>query len=115
METDQFDHGVAHFNAGEFFKAHEVWEELWLATAGPEKTLLQGLIQIAAAFHHYGLGNLRGARSLAEAGVGKLDSRRDGYRGIDLARLVKETKVWIEALARAAGELRPLPQIYRMS
>jgi len=114
VKTDQFDHGVAHFNAGEFFKAHEVWEELWLDAAEPEKTLLQGMIQIAAAFHHYGLGNLRGARSLAEAGVEKLSSHLDGYRGIDLARLVSEAKAWIEALPRPVGELRPLPQIYRL-
>ena len=114
MRTDQFDQGVAHFNAGEFFKAHEVWEELWLGAAGPEKTLLQGLIQIAAAFHHYGLGNLRGTRSLAEAGVGKLNSHPDGYHGIDLARLVSETKAWIEALTRPVGEPRPLPQVHRI-
>jgi len=114
VKTDQFDHGVAHFNAREFFEAHEVWEELWLGAAGPEKTLLQGLIQIAAAFHHYGLGNLRGARSLAGAGMGKLDSHPGGYRGIDLARLVSETKAWIEALTGPGGERRPLPHIYRI-
>ena len=114
MKTGTFDHGVAHFNAREFFKAHEVWEELWLGAADREKALLQGLIQIAAAFHHYGLGNLRGARSLATAGMGKLDSHPDGYRGIDVARLVSETKQWIEGLTAPAGELRPLPQIHRI-
>lgn len=114
MKTSPFEHGVAHFNAREFFAAHEVWEELWLGAAASEKALLQGLIQIAAAFHHYGFGNLRGAKSLAAAGIGKLSDCPDGYRGIDVTRLVGETKAWLEALTKPAGELRPLPQIYRI-
>jgi len=113
MRTSPFELGVAHFNAREFFTAHEVWEEIWLGAAAPEKALLQGLIQIAAAFHHYGLGNLRGAKSLAAAGIGKLDACPHGYRGIDIPRLVAETKAWIEALTKPAGELRPLPRICR--
>ena len=67
-ESEKFGRGLAHFNAREFFEAHEAWEELWLVEAEPEKTFLQGLIQLAAAFHHYGRGNLRGARSLLAAG-----------------------------------------------
>jgi predicted metal-dependent hydrolase len=42
--------GVHAFNAGEFFAAHEVWEELWLDSVGPGKQLLQGLVQIAAGY-----------------------------------------------------------------
>jgi len=113
MKTGEFERGLAHFNAQEFFTAHEVWEEIWLRTAAPEKTLLQGLIQIAAAFHHYGLGNVRGAKSLAAAGIGKLSKSPDGYRGIDVARLVSETQTWIDALTedRQAGEFYP-PEIH---
>ena len=51
--------GVAHFNAQEYFEAHEVWEELWLVAREPEKTFLQGLIQVAAAFHHHARENAR--------------------------------------------------------
>ncbi len=44
--------GVALFNEGAFFEAHEAWEDLWRATSKePARTLLQGLIQVAAAFH----------------------------------------------------------------
>src|SRR5262249_32877936 len=39
------------FNAGRFFEAHEVWESAWLLEEAEIKTLLQGLIQIAAGFH----------------------------------------------------------------
>src|SRR5438128_2409427 len=33
--------GVREFNAGNFFAAHEIWEELWNDSVGAEKTLLQ--------------------------------------------------------------------------
>jgi len=40
------------FNAGRFFEAHEVWEAAWLREEGEMRRLLQGLIQIAAGYHH---------------------------------------------------------------
>ena len=46
-ENEQFERGVAHFDAREFFEAHEAWEELWLRAAEPQKTFLQGIIQLA--------------------------------------------------------------------
>ena len=44
--------GLRCFHSGAFFEAHEHWESVWLAAQEPEKTFLQGLIQIAAAFYH---------------------------------------------------------------
>ena len=105
--------GIEQFNAGRFFEAHEVWEEVWLRSPEPEKTFLQGIIQIAAAFHHYSRGNARGTRSLLEAGLGRLERFPNAHRGIDLAALRSEAKAWAAALARGhtpAAEM-PLPQI----
>src|SRR5690348_11981481 len=41
--------GLRCFHSGAFFEAHEHWESVWLAAQEPEKTFLQGLIQVAAA------------------------------------------------------------------
>src|SRR6266849_11099605 len=41
--------GLRCFNSGAFFEAHEHWESVWLAAQEPEKTFLQGLIQVAAS------------------------------------------------------------------
>ena len=92
--TEKFESGVRHFNAGRFFQAHEVWEELWLAAAQPEKTFLQGLIQVAAAFHHHGRGNARGRQSLLAAGIAKLAECPDDFRGIAIAKLRDEIEAW---------------------
>jgi uncharacterized protein len=98
-ESGQFERGLAHFNAGEFFEAHEVWEEIWLTAPDPEKTFLQGMIQIAAAFHHYSRRNLRGTKSLLGAGLAKIDSFPGDHRGLALAELRVESQEWAAALA----------------
>ncbi len=93
-DDEKFERGVADFNAGRFFEAHEVWEELWLAAAEPEKTFLQGLIQVAAAFHHHGRGNARGRQSLLAAGIVKLAGCPDDFRGRTIAKLRDEVEAW---------------------
>jgi predicted metal-dependent hydrolase len=67
-----FDQGRAVFNRGEFFAAHELWEEAWHRLQGPERLLVQGLIQIAAALHHLQQGRPRPAASLLTKGLEKL-------------------------------------------
>src|SRR5262249_4206191 len=60
--------GIELFNRGEYFEAHEVWEDLWHETAGPDRRYVQGLIQAAVAVYHAGNGNARGARRLFHSG-----------------------------------------------
>ncbi len=111
-ENEQFDRGVAHFNAREFFEAHETWEELWLRAPEPQKTFLQGIIQLAAAFHHYQRGNSGGAKSLLVAGITKLEGFPLSYTGIDVAALLAAARVWANALAEMRDPGREkLPRI----
>ena len=111
-DDEKFERGVADFNAGRFFEAHELWEELWLAAPEPEKTFLQGLIQVAAAFHHHRRENARGARSLLAAGIAKLQGFPDGHRGIALNDLRTEAKSWLDEIEADSGvESRALPLI----
>jgi uncharacterized protein len=93
-----FRHGLDEFNTERFFEAHEVWEEVWLASIGVEKTFLQGIIQIAAAFHHYQRGNRLGACSLLEAGLRRLDDLPPDHGGIALDRLCLAAGEWVTAL-----------------
>ncbi|HXA78275.1 MAG TPA: DUF309 domain-containing protein [Candidatus Acidoferrales bacterium] len=111
-ETGQFRKGVALFNARRFFEAHEAWEELWLIEPEPEKTFLQGLIQLAAAYHHHGRGNPRGMQSLLAAGLAKLARFPDDHRGLALAELRAEAKQWAKIWSDGSDlEARRLPRI----
>lgn len=112
FEFEKLRRGILLFNSGEFFKAHEVWEELWLAVSEPDKHFLQGLIQIAAAFHHSARGNLAGTKSLLEAGLKKLGNFPAEYRGVNLIALRQAATRWRKTLA--TGEKSPperVPQI----
>ena len=61
--------GLALYERGESFEAHEAWEPAWMGTDDvAERALIQGLIKLAAADVHGGRDNPRGvARNLAGA------------------------------------------------
>lgn len=98
-EEEIFQRGMDQFNSRRFFEAHESWEEIWLGAPEPDKTFLQGIIQVSAAFHHYSRGNLSGTKSLLKAGLRKLERFPDAYRGLRVEDLRKAARRWIEALA----------------
>jgi predicted metal-dependent hydrolase len=107
-----FESGVALFNSRHFFEAHEAWEEIWLHTQPPEKTFLQGLIQVTAAFHHHSRENLRGFKSLLRAGLLKLEEFPAEHRGLQIERLRASARRWIAALENEDRAHRPgLPKI----
>jgi uncharacterized protein len=76
--------GVAYFNACEFFEAHEVWEDLWKNYSGDLRLFYKGLIQAAVALHHFGNGNIRGARKVYRSSRGYLDAYRPVAMGLDV-------------------------------
>jgi predicted metal-dependent hydrolase len=65
--------GLRLYEAGEFLAAHEAWESQWLKSQGPEKTFLQGLIQVTAAFHHLRRNNPLGTNRLLRAALRRLE------------------------------------------
>ncbi|MGN6184886.1 MAG: DUF309 domain-containing protein [Thermoanaerobaculia bacterium] len=92
--------GIALFNDCHFWHAHEAWEELWLAATGEEKIFLQGLIQLAAAYHHVQRGTMRGGVRLFDASLSKLSPFPNGYLGIDRASVIERAIEHREKIAR---------------
>jgi predicted metal-dependent hydrolase len=99
--------GVEQFNAGSFFEAHETWEELWNDTVGPEKSLIQGLVQIAAGYAKVESGVRAGALKLLASGLGLVRPFPAAAFGLslepftagvaaDIARLRAATEVTID-------------------
>lgn len=109
IDAGKFERGILHFNSGRFFEAHEDWEELWLAESEPDKTFLQGLIQLAAAFHHSARGNRRGAESLFAAGIAKLARFPENCHGIALGRLRDEANAWAREFRSGKGRSGRMP------
>jgi predicted metal-dependent hydrolase len=107
---DAFARGVALFNRGDFFACHEVWEELWLRSAGAKKIFYQGLIQTAAAILHAERGNSRGASSTWRKAHAKLAMLPARHRGIALGELLDAVAKFL-ADASASADLPARPRI----
>lgn len=92
--------GIEHFNVCDFYEAHEVWEELWTDYHGPSRKFYQGLIQAAVALHHFGNGNIRGAKKLFVGCQGYLSSYKPKHEGLDLDEfLASLTRCFAEVMA----------------
>ena len=90
--------GLRCFHSGAFFVAHEHWESVWLGAQEPERTFLQGLIQVAASFHHFQRGNCAGTISLLRSALRRLDGYPQTFAGIAVAPLRAALRLWLEAL-----------------
>ncbi len=112
MEQALYLHALDLFNRAAFFDAHEVWEDVWRAAPPEEKKFLQGLIQVAVAFHHHSTGNLVGARSLLERGTRNLQGYPEEHGDLRLAVFLHSLAAWKRALADGRP-LPPLPHIER--
>ena len=100
--------GLRLYEAGEFFTAHEAWESVWLGAPEPEKTFLQGLIQVTAAFHHLQRNNPLGTMLLLQAALRRLDRYPAGFGGISVTVLCHDIRERLRTLE--AGE--PASQLH---
>ena len=86
-EQDLFERGRQHFDAREYFEAHEVWEDLWNEVGGARNAFVQCLIQVAVALHHAHNENWAGARKLLASSLGYLEKGRADCDPVDLDKL----------------------------
>ncbi len=104
--------GLRCYRAESFFAAHEHWEVVWLELQEPEKTFLQGVIQVSAALHHFQQGNLEGTASLLRAALRRLDPHSPKFGGISVSPLCEEIREWLKALEdRSSRPDLPFPHI----
>ena len=51
MVASDLQAGARLFNAGQWWEAHEAWEERWRIATGDERAFIQALILLAAALY----------------------------------------------------------------
>lgn len=95
-EARLFYEGIRLFNAGEWFDAHEVWEENWRLASGQRKYFYQGLVQCAVVLEHVRRGNPRGVRSVWQTAVKKFDGLPDVFMGINVRELLAQMRQTIK-------------------
>ena len=106
--------GVALFNDGEYFLAHEALEDAWRETHGPERQSMQGLVQAAVGMHHFSSGNLVGARGVLARALRNLENCPALYSGVDVAALRPELGAILQCAAAGAVATEPARRFPKM-
>lgn len=112
-----FHRGLGLFNTGDFFDAHEALEDAWRESprGRPLRRHLQGMVQLAVAFHHQSRDNFTGARSVLDRALRNLIGADDSFPDLDLDRLRADLAGWQHYLASGTHRRQrpPLPRIAR--
>jgi predicted metal-dependent hydrolase len=78
---------IERFNAGEYYKQHDLFEAMWIAESGPVRDLYRAVLQVGIAYYQITLGNARGALKMLLRSVQWLTLLPDVCQGIDVAQL----------------------------
>ena len=89
VNDSRFEIGMKLFNSCQWYKSHDVFEEIWHETGGPERQLIQGILQVAVAQVHLENGNLNGATILYGEALGRLKKFHLSNFGLDIKGLSK--------------------------
>ncbi|WHX50883.1 DUF309 domain-containing protein [Paenibacillus woosongensis] len=89
---------LIYFNRDQdYFECHEVMEELWLKQ--DKDPLYKGLLQVAVGLYHFRNGNVTGGRKMMESAAQRLTPYPPDSLGINLAKLLDETRAYAAQLA----------------
>ena len=96
--NNKFDIAIKLFNNQEWYKAHDVLEEIWHNTNGLERITIQGILQIAVAQVHLGENNYKGATILYGEGLGRLKTNNLPDLGLDIKLFIEIIEVRFKLL-----------------
>ncbi|MBV5261127.1 DUF309 domain-containing protein [Synechococcus moorigangaii CMS01] len=95
--------GVEQLNTQQFYACHDTLEALWFEAMEPEKSLYQGILQIAVGCYHLGNRNLKGATILVGEGLRRLRRTDEpDYGGLDIVDFIQQGEIFL-------GRLQQLP------
>ncbi len=100
-----FEEGKSKYLRGEYFDAHEIWEDLWSDYYLIDRKLIQGLIQLCVSLVHLDNGNLKGAKSLLKKSIEKFSQFEKTDRSINL-KLLKEDLITLEKEYKSLTRVR---------
>tara|TARA_B100001029_G_C14925781_1_gene374660 strand:- start:359 stop:739 length:381 start_codon:yes stop_codon:yes gene_type:complete len=87
INDSRFEVGMKLFNSCQWYKSHDVFEEIWHETGGSERQLLQGILQVAVAQVHLENDNINGATILYGEALGRLKKFKLANLGLDIVGL----------------------------
>ena len=104
---DALARGAELFNRGQYWEAHEAWEELWLELEDAQKLFVQGLIQVAAGYFKATVQmQPGGCVKLLTTALQKLDRLPPDYMGVETRRFLPAVRATLSEASRwLSGEI----------
>jgi predicted metal-dependent hydrolase len=99
--------GLDQVRSGQYFEAHESFEDAWRTAEPAEKDFFQGLVHVTVAWYQARRGNRTGCeRQLAKA-QRRLAAFVPEHRGVDVATVLRSVDEAAEIVAGGSLELPP--------
>jgi predicted metal-dependent hydrolase len=108
-ERDALAKALQEFNSWRFYDCHETLEDVWREAGGKGcgggyAGFYQGLIKVAAGFHHILRGNHHGAVSLLTGAFRLLEPYRPQALGVNVERLLDDVRPCLEQVKELGPE-----------
>jgi hypothetical protein len=103
--------GLAHFHAGEYFAAHDAWEEVWQGLRGRRRTFWQAMIQLAVGAYHLTNNNRKGCQSQWHKALQKCQTLHQTYESDVPPPLSVLAALLQTCLSAVAQEEAPWPHL----
>jgi predicted metal-dependent hydrolase len=95
---DNFRMGLANFNHGNYYQAHEYFEDAWRETPGPNREFYRALLHISGGFFRLTEGRPQAARKFFEHALKWLVEFEPNYLGFNISKLKKGLEEILELL-----------------
>ena len=92
----QYYEFFTEFNQGEYYKCHDLLEEIWLADRN--NLFIKGLLQLAVALYHFNNGNIIGARKLFSTSYKYLQMYKPEYWDLEINSIIEYIELAIDLL-----------------
>ncbi len=96
-KEEALSEGISYFNNERFWECHEILEGVWKNCDGDEKSLVQGLILVAAALVHYQKYEDSICISIFNRALEKLENSSGNYHNIDIDKIKKTVNEMISS------------------
>jgi predicted metal-dependent hydrolase len=111
-DQEHLRQGLEYFRAGDYFAAHDAWEEVWQGLHGRRRLFWQAMIQLAVGAHHCTYGNRIGCQSQWHKALQKCDALRQMYEADVPDPLVQLTALLDTCLAAVTYGNAPWPHLH---
>lgn len=83
--------GIVQFNAGAYYRQHDVFEALWMAEDGPVRDLYRAILQVGVAYYQVTRGNRVGAIKMLLRTLQWLADLPDVCQGVNVQALREDS------------------------